>query len=210
MRIGNCWNATTNVIPVLQIFAIPVLQEKDVGPMNIYMYKVVIFVLHGWNHKCILFHVDIRPWYIARNFSELEDRDTNDHKHAEAHASMYKLKLCFSSCWTWEKKKINLQCVFLAKGVQPHLPTMTDITTKTLPSQCKPQDQHYPHRKGTESSMAQKKPKTLWNRHQQQTEVCTAIKWLTVNWRSELMSDKWSDTLPSENSQIQLKLHGVK
>lgn len=51
MRIGNCWNATANVIPVLQIFAIPVLQEKDVGPMNIYiyiyMYKVVIFVLHG-------------------------------------------------------------------------------------------------------------------------------------------------------------------
>lgn len=68
---------------------------------------------------------------------------------------MYKLKLCFSSCWTWEKKKINLQCVFLAKGVQPHLPTMTDITTKTLPSQCKPQDQHYPHRKATETAVKQ-------------------------------------------------------
>lgn len=61
MRIGNCWSATANVIPVLQIFAIPVLQEKDVGPMDIYMYKVVILVLHGRNHKCILFHVDIRP-----------------------------------------------------------------------------------------------------------------------------------------------------
>lgn len=51
---------------------------------------------------------------------------------SHTHTRIEPLNGCFPSCWTWGKKTCY---VFLAKGLQPHLPTVTNTASKKLPGE---------------------------------------------------------------------------